>query len=116
MLAYSKALKAFCKHNHLDLSQFHILGFDSFQGLPEKQNPADDHPHWKQGNSAAGIPEIMEKLRKAGIDPGWRTVHLVKGWFKESLTLELREELKKWPPAIVTIVVDYYSSAKIVLE
>ena len=43
-------------------------------------------------------------------------VKFIKDYYENSLTYELRNTLVDNPPSIVNIDVDYYSSAKTVLE
>jgi len=86
-----------------------VFGFDSFEGLPAKVSPKDASPDWFEGQFAKSTEEIRPMLK--GIPH-----ELIKGFFQESLTDELRKELSRYPPSIVTVDVDYYSSAKVVLE
>lgn len=116
MRRYFLALQDFCRYKGRDLSQFHAFGFDSFQGLPPKAAPQDDHWSWTVGGMSTDQATVLNKVfRGTGLQP---RVHLelVPGYFEKSLTPELRDRLAKTPPSIVTIDVDYYSSTKTVLE
>jgi len=114
--SYITALKAFCKATGRDLYRFHIFGFDSFEGLPNKQDPRDDHVDWYRRKFSVGLDEVTGKVAELGIDLTRGTVRLVKGFFEDTLTSALRNDLKKWPPSIVNIDVDYYSSTKAALS
>jgi hypothetical protein len=116
LLAYIKALSLFCRENRQNFYKYHIFGFDSFKGLPEKKGFQDDHPMYWKGAFSHSMDEINEKIRKYGINLKQGNIHFIKGLYEDSLTSELRNKLKKWPPSIVTIDVDYYSSTKIVLK
>jgi len=43
-------------------------------------------------------------------------VHFIKGFFEDSLTPALASELSAYPPSIVTVDVDFYSSTKSMLK
>jgi hypothetical protein len=116
LTAYIKALSLFCRENRRNFYKYHIFGFDSFEGLPGKKGFQDDHAAYWKGAFSHSVDEINEKIRKYGIDLKQGKINLIKGFYEDSLTSELRNRLKKWPPSIVTIDVDYYSSTKIVLE
>jgi hypothetical protein len=109
-------LKNFCQEYSKDLYAHHIFGFDSFKGLPEKSGSKDDHPLWHKGTFAHSKLEIENRVKKLGFDPSRGTLHLVEGYFEQSLTPKLQDDLSKDFPAIVTVDVDYYSSTKTVLN
>lgn len=91
-----------------------IFAFDSFTGLPD--DAADDgHPYWDRGNfnstEAGGMAatKLMERLK---IQVGRQNdLHFVQGYFNESLTPMLRQELSMRPALYVDIDVDIYSSS-----
>jgi hypothetical protein len=114
--AYIEALKLICAQSNKDIYQYHIFGFDSFKGLPRKEHEKDNHCKWNEGRFSHSLSAVEKKVFEQGIDLKRGTVHFVKGFFKETLTRELREKLLKWPPSIITIDVDYYSSTKTALE
>ena len=106
---FVEALKSYAALADVPLSDYRILGFDSFTGLPKKESPRDDNPDWYEGQFAKPTAEIDSLLQ--GIPH-----RLIEGFYEKSLTFGLRDELRLSPPSIVTIDVDYYSSAKTVLE
>lgn len=116
LINYIKALKAFCKSSKKDLYLYHIFGFDSFEGLPKKKSPKDEHKILYKGRYSHSLSEIKQKVIKQGIDLRRGTVHFIKGFYEKTLTPALRNELREYPPSIVTIDCDYYSSTKTVLE
>jgi hypothetical protein len=118
LMAYIKALNLFCRAKRArDFYKFHIFGFDSFEGLPEKRSFRDDNPSiWWKGAFSHSVQEIEEKIHRYGVDLKHGNIRFIKGFFEDTLTSELRDNLKEFTPAIVTVDVDYYSSAKTVLE
>jgi hypothetical protein len=116
LCAYIEALKMICVQSKKDIYKYHMLGFDSFEGLPEKEDQKDNHCMWEKGKFSHDLSDVRKRIARQGIDLRKRTVHFIKGFFKETLTPELRQKLQKWPPSIVTIDVDYYSSTKEALE
>ena len=113
---FISALKMFCKLSKTDIYSYHIFGFDSFEGLPEKKSYKDDHRGWKKGQFSKNLSEIKKIVHNLGIDLKRNTVNFIKGYYENVLTPTLREELKEFPPTIINIDVDFYSSTKIVLE
>jgi len=116
LLRYLQALKKFSVDKKVDPSKFQIFGFDTFEGLPESKIPEDKHPSWEKNKFSHDIKEIKEKISSIGIDLNKFNIRFIKGDFKNSLTTSFRNEIKKFPPSIVTIDVDYYSSTKIALD
>lgn len=116
LTSYISALKSFCHDKKRDLYDHHIFGFDSFEGLPAKESSKDGHPMWDKGVFSHTMQEIENKLMNEGFDIERGTLHLIKGFLKNTLTPELRDTLAVNPPSIVTIDLDYYSSAKLALE
>jgi len=115
MMRYLKALKLHCEIESDDLYRHRIFAFDSFEGLPAKASPRDDHPGWDRGKLSHPLEHVQSRIG-GEIDLKRGTVRFVKGFFSDSLTPELARELEANPPSIVTIDVDYYSSAKTVLD
>jgi hypothetical protein len=79
-------------------------GFDSFQGLPK------DEGIWGKGM----FTFTREYTEKAFV--GLTNYRLIPGFFDESLTPELREELQLESASLVLVDSDLYSSAVTVLE
>ncbi|MEM3334231.1 MAG: TylF/MycF/NovP-related O-methyltransferase [Thermoplasmata archaeon] len=115
---YLKALKKLSpiwKKIGYNISDFRIFLFDSFEGLPEYDGERDKNPIWKKGQFKGSIDEIKKVIKKtyAEILPN---VRFIKGYFENTLNDELKKELSPYPPSFVNIDVDYYSSAKYVLN
>ncbi len=112
---FLRALKKTSKHLSLDINRFNIFLFDSFEGLPEYNPPKDKNPAWAKGKFMGTIDKIKDIVNKYLPDTE-SNVKFIKGYYENSLTYELRNTLIDNPPSIVNIDVDYYSSAKTVLE
>jgi O-methyltransferase len=93
----------------LDANDFRVFAFDSFEGLPASAHPADRHGAWREGAMAYSVEIIRQKM---DTHPFAKRVpaRYIKGYFKQSLTDTLIEELNAFPPSVVTIDVDYYTS------
>jgi len=113
LIRYIKSVQEFCKANPKhSLSDFQIYGFDSFSGLPESNHIADKHKHWHKGLYLCK-KEILEANIKATGFP-LENVHLIEGYFENSLTPELLKKLQeeKMFPSLVIMDCDYYTSTK----
>ena len=113
---YFSGLEKFCNDFQEVPKNFQIFCFDSFEGLPPSENPADKHPDWVKGAMAHSIEEIKQKLKTNNFSKNFENIKFIKGYFDKTLTSSLRDELSSFPPEIVTVDVDLYSSTKIVLE
>lgn len=85
-----------------------LIGFDSWQGLPEETEGIWIPERHAKGEYAAPKDEVLRKLSAAGLsaqDPRFR---LVDGFYSESLTPELRDSIGSL--IFVNIDVDIYSS------
>jgi len=112
---FLKSLKAISKQNKIDIKKFNIFLFDSFEGLPEYNDPKNKNPAWSAGKFKGSLdwiksiineiePEVMERTR------------FIEGFYENTLTADLRKKLNDYPPSLVNIDVDYYKSAKTVIE
>jgi hypothetical protein len=115
MSRFLRALKVFCDAEGLDPYSYSIFVFDSFEGMPIKSSPRDAHPHFQEGLLRFSLEETKVRMSRQ-IDLRRGNIRFVKGFFEDSLKPELAHELAAYPPSIVTIDVDYYSSTKSVLE
>lgn len=90
-----------------------MLGFDSFEGLPEP-GESDRRVGWGRGAMACDRERFEQRMDAAGIP---RTAYrLVEGFYEKSLTEELRAELADCKPSLVMMDCDFYSSTRTVLE
>jgi len=97
-----------------------LLGFDSFKGLPNEKNGVEIKPEWIKGNYSCsknnGVLRGINMYRKENQpDVPLDRIFLIEGWFKDSLTEELKREYDMESIAFAFIDVDLYISAKQVL-
>lgn len=111
---FLKACNRFCSDHHFDIGQIRIVLFDSFQGLPDESAMEDYNPEWGKGKFAYSRDYITEIIRKHNFP--LQNVTFVEGFYETTLTPALAEQLKKSPPSILTIDVDYYSSTRLALN
>jgi O-methyltransferase len=90
-----------------------FVAFDSFEGLPE-MDPADSMPIWKKGDLKTSETDFVNLVTQHGM-PRER-LKTVKGFYNESLTPALRDELLPQKAAVVYIDCDLYSSTVTALE
>jgi O-methyltransferase len=67
-----------------------LVGFDSFQGMPEGVEEQDDH-RWRAGDLYSDLELTEANLVKLGVP--LESVELVPGWFEDTLTDETRKRL-----------------------
>ena len=89
-----------------------LRGFDSFDGLPPHKDYEDNI--WKEGQFACTENEFRKILLANGVLDN--CVELVKGFFSESLTSQLKASLSGVTAAIVYIDCDLYESTRDVLN
>ncbi|HEX8138026.1 MAG TPA: TylF/MycF/NovP-related O-methyltransferase [Pyrinomonadaceae bacterium] len=101
-----------CMHSvveELQLKDVRLFGFDSFEGLPETAGLESDGL-WSAGQFQLDYEYTRKWLTRQGVD--WTRVHLVKGWFKDTLTPELVDKYKIKRAGVIMIDSDLYSSAR----
>ena len=64
-------------------SQLRIIGFDSFEGMPEGVEK-EDGSHWHKGELFSDLALTQKNLTRLGVP--LERVELVPGWFEDSLT------------------------------
>ncbi len=67
-----------------------IIGFDSFEGMPEGVEK-EDGSHWHKGELFSDMALTKQNLTRLGVP--LERVELVPGWFEDSLTEETRTRL-----------------------
>lgn len=105
-----------CMYEALEAHGLHgvrLIGFDSFEGLPPL-GQGDTGLPWLEGDYAYSERETRARLTQAGIDMS--RVHLVKGWYSDTLTGELARELRIAKVSVIMIDCDLYSSTKEALD
>lgn len=83
-----------------------FIGFDSFEGLPAEAA----NEHWAPGQFACPRAAAEQNLVRAGV--AMERVHLIEGWFSETLTEETRARLGLLRASIVMVDCDIYSSSR----
>lgn len=90
-----------------------FIAFDSFQGLPDIA-PIDEQEIWGKGRLATAEQEFINQCRTAGMPKS--RLQTVKGFYDDSLTPELQQELLPKRAAVVYVDCDLYKSTVPVLE
>lgn len=72
--------------------QMEFYAFDSFQGLPDHKNNKSQSPWYLKGflkTELNNFEKLISKYRK------YRKINIIKGFYKDSLNLKLKNSLKK---------------------
>jgi O-methyltransferase len=93
--------------------EMRFFGFDSFQGLPEPAG-VDVAGEFRKGDYACSRAEVTATLERRGVD--WGRIHLVEGWYDESLTEELKSTLAPGRVGVALVDCDLYESTVPVLR
>lgn len=97
------------------LPGMHFYAFDSFQGLPESERAnAGDFQQFEKGQFAASEEIFRRNLKKRGVDT--RRVHVVAGWYKDTLNENTKKTLPVKKAAIVYVDCDLYESTVSALD
>jgi hypothetical protein len=107
------ALRAHGRYNPEGIEQFFL--FDSFEGLPVLEGPDEGSPVFEQGQFAFTQEQVRGKLERYGV---WNPerVHLVPGFFDQSLPAFDAGRLGTIGASVVHVDVDLYTSARTVLD
>jgi hypothetical protein len=100
-----------------NMERMRFFGFDSFAGLPEAKgiDVTPGQETWLgEGGFECSIEEVTSLMPRDAIESG--RIRLVKGWFNESLTPELKVKHEMKAAAIVHIDCDFYESTVPALE
>jgi O-methyltransferase len=109
LAAFMLAAQQVASKHGLNADDFRVFAFDSFEGLPSSDHPADRHSAWGEGAMASSIEVIRQKIETHPFAKRV-PVRYTKGYFKDSLTDVLIGQIKGFPPSIITVDVDYYTS------
>jgi O-methyltransferase len=90
-----------------------LWAFDSFQGLPTSEQPADAHPEWAEGKMATTLEQFRETCTRNGIPNDAYTA--VPGFYEQTLATMLPTDAPA-DIALAYVDCDLYSSTKTVLE
>ena len=99
-----------CMHRvlrDLDLPHVRLLGFDSFEGLPESARE-DDGGAWQPGWFRSDIEITRELLTDVGVD--WSRTHLIKGWFSDTCTPATAAQYGVRKASLIMVDCDTYRS------
>tara|TARA_X000000368_G_scaffold374784_1_gene326711 strand:+ start:15 stop:773 length:759 start_codon:yes stop_codon:yes gene_type:complete len=96
------------KHN-IDYMNFHA--FDSFEGLPDRDEVDDSIDMWQKGVLATNEDEFLDLLKTHGLY--LEKIKTIKGYYENSLNEQLKKEylLKKQFASLITVDCDWYKSA-----
>ena len=107
------AIRAHTRENAAGLAEFFL--FDSFEGLPELVGSDVGSQNFHQGQYAFSMEQVRAKLEKRGVWDEAR-VHLVPGYFEQSLAVFDAARLGGLTASVVHIDVDLHESCRQVLE
>lgn len=100
-----------CMHRalkELNLDKVRIFGFDSFEGLPDNAK-LEGNKYFVPGAFKSSIEKTKHFLSDNGID--WKKTFLIKGWYSDTLTEELKQKHNITKASVIMIDVDIYSSS-----
>jgi len=99
----------------INIRKMRFFGFDSFQGLPEIEGVdiTNEMPFYK-GQYSAGKEQVVRDIDKTGVD--WSKIHLVEGFFSDSLNSETRKKYSMTKIPLALIDCDLHSSTVEVLN
>ena len=107
------AIRANRRYNPETVAPF--LLFDSFEGLPELSGRDQGSEQFRPGDFAFSVDQVVEKLEAHQVYDE-NTVHLVPGWFENTLPNFPTRQLGLDKAAIVHLDMDLYSSCVTVLN
>lgn len=88
-----------------------VIGFDSFQGLPEETEGVWAPERHSKGRFAYPVSEVHDHMGNLGIPIGDPRFCLVEGFFEDTLTIPLQTRLRaSYNLIFVNIDVDIHSS------
>lgn len=90
----------------LKLDQLKLIGFDSFEGMPE----GSEKEGWATGQYYSTITATTKYLIDRKVDMA--RVHLVKGWFSDTLFEKAKKDLNITKASIIMVDCDIYSASK----
>jgi O-methyltransferase len=98
--------------DRVGLGSVRLIGFDSFEGLPQGVEGEDDGV-WAAGEYSASERAARRLLRSKGVSPD--RVVLVKGWFDDTATPATAERLGIRRVSVAMLDCDAYSSTRTAL-
>lgn len=89
------------------LARIRLVGFDSFEGLPESAD-VEGEGVWRAGEFHASFGGARRYLTSRGAD--WNRITLVPGWYDDTLTPDTAERLGLRKASVIMVDCDLYSS------
>ncbi len=89
------------------LERVRFFGFDSFAGLPSE---AEWDGPWSEGEFRSDIEFTRKRLTEGGVD--WDRTELIKGFFSDTLTPELRQQHGLEKASLIMVDADLYTSSR----
>lgn len=97
------------------LANMRFFIFDSFEGLPTPTGiDADESQRYERGDFACDLDRYKRNVERRGVD--LRKVRCIAGWYDETLTPALKQELGIQKASIILIDCDLYESTVPVLN
>jgi O-methyltransferase len=93
-------------HRAQMLDRVRLFGFDSFQGMP----PEASGQGWVPGEFHSTLSATRRYLTERSVDLD--KVHLIKGWFQDTLTEQTRAEYGIDKASLIMVDCDIYSASK----
>ncbi len=101
MMAMQEAVR------RVGLERVRFFGFDSFAGLPSE---AEWDGPWSEGEFRSDIEFTRKRLTEGGVD--WDRTELIKGFFSDTLTPELRQQHGMEKASLIMVDADLYTSSR----
>jgi hypothetical protein len=104
----SRGTSLACMHAALreaGLPQVRAIGFDSFEGMPEESLGQG----WAPGAYYSTLPATLSYLRRNGVEVS--KVELVRGWFKDTCTPAMAQQLAIAKASLIMIDCDIYTAS-----
>lgn len=96
--------------NEFSLNDVRLIGFDSFEGMPQ----GSEKEGWAPGLYHSTLNATTKYLQNKGVD--MHRVQLIKGWFQDTLSPETKQQLNITKAGIIMIDCDIYSASKTALN
>jgi hypothetical protein len=103
-------LQAYNHCKSMGISTVHFYGFDSFEGLPAAEGVDKADGRFFEGQFACSKEEVKKNLLDNGIES--KDITLIKGFYENSLTEDLRKQYSFKPASVVLFDCDYYFSTR----
>ncbi len=107
-------LKAYQHCQEMAIDTPHFYGFDSFEGLPPAEGVDVADGRFFEGQFSCSLDDVQKNLAENGMDPARMT--LIKGFYEDSLTEQLRSQHDFKQASVVLLDCDYYASTRTALN